>query len=144
MTLRPRAVEARLRRLHQVAGRLRRYRARGAEALRQDEDLQWLVERGLHLGCEIVLDVGNHVLASAFSRTPETYEQILDALAAENVLSAALRAELKGLGGFRNVLVHDYLDVDPDRVLATLERAPERFESFAAEIHRWLATRDRD
>lgn len=143
MTLRPRAIEARLRRLHQVVGRLRRYRERGAEQLRSDEDLQWLVERGLHLGCEIVLDVGNHVLASAFSRAPDTYEQILDALAAEGVLSAAVRAELTGLGGFRNVLVHDYLDVDLDRVIAALARAPERFESFAADIHRWLAARER-
>jgi uncharacterized protein YutE (UPF0331/DUF86 family) len=99
------------------------------------------VERGLHLGCEIALDVGNHVLAGAFSRTPETYEQILDALAAEAVLSAGLRAELTGLGGFRNVLVHDYLDVDPERVIAALARVPERFETFAAELHRWLATR---
>lgn len=142
MTLRPRAIEARLRRLHQVIGRLRRYRERGADDLRKDEDLQWLVERGLHLGCEILLDVGNHVLAGAFSRTPETYEQILDALAAEGVLSAPVRAELKGLGGFRNVLVHDYLDIDPDRVIAALARAPERFESFAADIHRWLAARE--
>ncbi len=141
MTLRPRAIEARLRRLQQVVRRLRRYRDRGADLLRSDEDLQWLVERGLHLGCEIVLDVSNHVLAGAFSRTPETYEQILDGLAAEAVLSAGLRAELKGLGGFRNVLVHDYLDVDPERVIAALARAPERFEAFAAEVHRWLATR---
>lgn len=142
MTLRPRAIEARLRRLHQVAGRLRRYRDRGADQLRNDEDLQWLVERGLQLGCEIVLDVGNHLLASAFSRTPETYEQILDGLAKEGVLSGALRAELKGVGGFRNVLVHGYLDVDTERIISALDRAPERFESFAAEIHRWLAARE--
>lgn len=141
MTLRPRAIEARLRRLQQVVRRLRRYRDRGADQLRTDEDLQWLVERGLHLGCEIVLDVGNHVLAGAFSRTPETYEQILDALATEGVLGAGARAELKGLGGFRNVLVHDYLDIDPERVIAALARAPERFEAFAVEVHRWLATR---
>jgi uncharacterized protein YutE (UPF0331/DUF86 family) len=89
-----------------------------------------------------VLDVGNHLLAGAFSRTPETYEQILDALTTEGVLSAALRAELKGLGGFRNVLVHGYLDVDIERVIRALDRAPERFESFAAEIHRWLAARE--
>lgn len=141
MTLRPRAIEARLRRLQQVVRRLRRYRDRGADQLRTDEDLQWLVERGLHLGCEIVLDVGNHVLAGAFSRTPETYEQILDGLATEGVLGAGARAELKGLGGFRNVLVHDYLDIDPERVIAALASAPERFEAFAVEVHRWLATR---
>ena len=81
------------------------------------------------------------MLAGAFSRTPETYEQILDALATEGVLGGGVRAELKGLGGLRNVLVHDYLDIDPERVIAALARAPERFEAFAVEVHRWLATR---
>ena len=141
MTLRPPAIEARLRRLREVCRRLRQYRERGAERIREDEDLQWLVERGLQLGCEVVLDVGNHVLAGAFGRTAETYEQILDGLAAERVLTDEVRAELRGLGGFRNVLVHGYLDIDVERVVTALAQAPERFERFAVEVHRWLSSR---
>lgn len=143
MTLRHAAVEARLRRLHQITRRLRRFRTRGADQIRQDEDLQWLVERGLHLGCEIVLDVGNHVLVGVFARPSEQYEEILTGLAAEGVISPELRAELAGLGGFRNVLVHDYLDIDVDRVIAALEQAPERFDRFAQELHDWIARRER-
>jgi uncharacterized protein YutE (UPF0331/DUF86 family) len=138
VTLRRPAVEARLRRLHAVSRRLRRYRAEGAERIRADEDLQWLVERGLQLGCEIVLDVGNHVLVGAFSRPSESYEEILTGLAVEGVIGADLRAGLTGLGGFRNVLVHGYLDLDLDRVVQILEHAPERFERFARELHDWL------
>lgn len=141
MTLRQPAVDARLRRLHVVIRRLRRYRDRGPDAIRADEDLQWLVERGLQLGCEIVLDVGNHVLVGAFQRPSERYEEILTGLAAEGVITAELRAELSGLGGFRNVLVHGYMDVDLERVLNTLDDAPERFERFARELHEWLARR---
>ncbi len=139
MTLRPRALEARLRRLTQVTRRLRRYRDRGPDQLAQDEELQWLVERGLQLGCEIVLDTANHILAGAFGRSTETYEQLLDSLAAEGVVSTELRADLRGLGGFRNVLVHGYLEIDPARVTAALEKAPEQFERFATELHAWLS-----
>jgi uncharacterized protein YutE (UPF0331/DUF86 family) len=57
------------------------------------------------------------------------------------VLSTELRAAMKGLGGFRNVLVHDYLGIDPERVREGLVKAPEHFERFAGEVHRWLATR---
>ena len=141
MMLRARALEARLRRLREVTRRLRRYRERGMDRLARDEDLAWLVERGLQLGCEIVLDTANHILAGAFGRCAETYEQMLDALAAEAVLSPELRSDLRGLGGFRNVLVHDYLELDPARVTAALERAPEQFERFAREVHAWLARR---
>jgi uncharacterized protein YutE (UPF0331/DUF86 family) len=141
VTLRPRSVEGRLRRLQHVVRRLRHYRALARADIEGNQDLEWALERGLHLGCEILLDVGNHVLAGAFGRTADSYEEILSALADEGVLSAALRQALTGLGGFRNVLVHDYLDLDMDRVFDVLQRAPEQFEAFAAELHAWLARR---
>lgn len=140
MTLRRQALEARLRRLQSVIRRLRKLQAIPLDRFRQDEDLQWLAERGLHLGCEIVLDVGNHLLSGAFGRPSETYEQILTGLGREGVLSADLVEEVGGLGGFRNVLVHAYLELDPERVWTILQRAPERFERFAREVAAWLAT----
>lgn len=63
---------------------------------------------------------------------------------AEGVRSEALLDEVGGLGSFRNVLVHGYLDLDHDRVYSILERAPERFEAFAREVFAWLERRPRD
>jgi uncharacterized protein YutE (UPF0331/DUF86 family) len=106
LTLRRQAVEAQLRRLQDVIRRLRKLCESSLEQFRADENIQWLAERGLHLGCEIVLDVGNHVLSGAFGRPSKSYEQILVGLGRERVLSAALVEEIGGLGRFRNVLVH--------------------------------------
>jgi uncharacterized protein YutE (UPF0331/DUF86 family) len=139
VTLRKPAVEARLLRLQNVIRRLRKLREVPVARFREDEDAQWLAERGLHLGCEIVLDVGAHVLRNGFGRSAETYEQILSGLGREGVLSAPLVEEVGGLGGFRNILVHAYLDLDPERVWEILQRAPDRFERFAREITQWLA-----
>jgi uncharacterized protein YutE (UPF0331/DUF86 family) len=58
------------------------------------------------------------------------------------VIGPDLRADLTGLGGFRNVLVHGYLDLDLDRVVEILEDAPERFERFARELHDWLGRQE--
>jgi uncharacterized protein YutE (UPF0331/DUF86 family) len=138
LTLRREAIEARLRRLADVIRRLRRFREAPRERFLADEDLQWLVERGLHLGCEIVLDVGNHILAGALGRPADTYEQILARLGAEGVLSKELLDEVGGLGAFRNVLVHAYMNIDAARVYEALARAPERFERFSTEILAWL------
>lgn len=46
---------------------------------------------------------------------------------------------MAGLGGFRNVLVHGYLDIDSARVLDAHERAPNLFSEFRVEIERWVA-----
>jgi uncharacterized protein YutE (UPF0331/DUF86 family) len=108
------------------------------DRFRSDEDQQWLVERGLQLACEIALDSGNHVLAGAFGQPAETYPDVVTGLVRVAVLDPQLAADLAGLGGFRNLLVHGYLDLDPDRVWAVLETAPERFEAFAGAILRWL------
>jgi uncharacterized protein YutE (UPF0331/DUF86 family) len=51
-----------------------------------------------------------------------------------------LQRRLKGLGGFRNVLVHGYLRIDPARVEAALQRAPADFRDFARSVRRWLAS----
>jgi uncharacterized protein YutE (UPF0331/DUF86 family) len=48
------------------------------------------------------------------------------------------RERLKGLGGFRNILVHDYLRLDPDLVATKLTRAPQDFSEFALAVRRWL------
>ena len=43
-----------------------------------------------------------------------------------------------GSSGFRNILVHGYLKVDPQRVEAYLAAAPDRFSEFSRDIRQWL------
>jgi uncharacterized protein YutE (UPF0331/DUF86 family) len=66
------------------------------------------------------------------------YEDIIARLGEHGVIDAALRGRLKGLGDFRNILVHGYLRVDPERVVEYLERAPADFTDFALAVRRWL------
>jgi uncharacterized protein YutE (UPF0331/DUF86 family) len=48
------------------------------------------------------------------ARGATEYDGIVKGLAARGVVSAALGKQLQGLGGFRNILVHGYLGIDPD------------------------------
>jgi uncharacterized protein YutE (UPF0331/DUF86 family) len=90
-----------------------------------------------------VLDGGAHRLSGAFGRPAETYELILSGLGREGVLSAALVEEVGGLAGFRNIRVLAYLDLDPERVWAVLQNAPDRFEQFGREVVAWPADASR-
>ncbi len=47
-------------------------------------------------------------------------------------------SELRGLGGFRNVLVHGYLEIDERRVYRSLHEELAGFDDFATEIERFL------
>jgi uncharacterized protein YutE (UPF0331/DUF86 family) len=138
VVLRPDAVRSRLLRLEEILSRLAEIRGLGAAALGASVRDEWAAERGLQLGAEIVLDIGNHILSAHFGVSAADYEDIVAQLGTTGVIDGALRERLRGLGGFRNVLVHGYMRVDAARVREMLERAPQDFSDFAAAIRNWL------
>ncbi|MBC7080599.1 MAG: DUF86 domain-containing protein, partial [Methanothrix sp.] len=65
----------------------------------------------------------------------------IERLREKDVISAGLHAELRGLGGFRNVLVHGYAKLDPELVYGHYRKALRTFPRFIGEIERWLSRR---
>lgn len=138
MTLRPQVVRERLRKLGEVVENLRRVRDVEREEFVASFRHYWLAERGLHLAAEAVFDIGNHVLSGHFNVHATDYENVLQRLAEQGVLSEELREAMRGLGGFRNVLVHAYLEVDEARVYDALQEELPVFDRFAEEIVAFL------
>ncbi|HLK12294.1 MAG TPA: DUF86 domain-containing protein [Candidatus Binatia bacterium] len=141
MVLRVEALRERLAKLEEVVSRLREVAGVTREDFLRDYRRQWLAERGLELAAQAVLDIGNHILAGQFGESATEYEGIVRSLAARHVVSAALGKQLQGLGGFRNILVHGYLGIDPEKVYAALQRSARDFTDFEAEILAWLERR---
>lgn len=139
MVLRPEAIRERLLKLEEVISRLEELGRLEPHALQKNFRDAWAAERGLQLGAEIIFDVGNHILSAHFGISAEDYEDIIARLGASGVLDGATRDRLKGLGGFRNILVHGYLRVEPDRVAEFLKTGPARFSEFARAVRDWLA-----
>lgn len=137
MVLRPEAVRERLLRLEEVLSHLEELQREGIDP-RGDFRQAWLAERGLQLAAEIALDVGNHILSAHFGVSASDYEDVLTQLARCGVIDPELRERFRGLGGFRNLLVHGYLRLDPNRVAEVLADAPERFSALARAIRAWL------
>ena len=140
MVLRPEAIRDRLAKLEEVISRLESLRDIERDVFRSDFRNMWLAERGLELGAQSILDIGNHILAGHFGESAREYEEILGRLGARQVLSAGLTSRLRGLGGFRNILVHGYLTIDQDKVFDALRRSGQDFTDFQAEILEWLSS----
>lgn len=138
MVLKREVVERRLEELDVILEELAKHRGVDPEAYARDLGLQWKVERGLLAAAGVVFDVADHILAGHFGEQAETYEESLSLLRDRDVLSPSLYDRTKGLGGFRNVLVHRYLDIDPNEVLSHLDRAFDVLPAFAREVMDWL------
>jgi uncharacterized protein YutE (UPF0331/DUF86 family) len=140
----PGRLDARVVRRHLSARRgalrnLRAHQGRSAAELATNADLRWIVERGLQLAAQNVLDVATHVSAARGQDAPDYASAILG-LGDGAVLTPAAARSLRDLAGFRNVLVHGYLDVDlqvqvVEEVLGT---RLDELEAFADSVQRWL------
>lgn len=121
MTVRPAVVLARLAHLGEVMVQLQRLRALSA-AERTDPLRELAAERALHVAIEAVLDVGHHLLAGRGHPIPATYREVVPALVLHGILATELGARLEGMAGMRNILVHDYVHVDPTQVWAVVDQ----------------------
>jgi len=138
MVLRKESVIERLKKLETIIANLDQKNISDLEQYSQDLDLQWYIERGLEVGSSIIFDIGNHILAGYFKISVEEYEQIIKQLQDKKVISEELYENLRGLGGFRNILVHNYLSLDHELVFGHYQKALVIFPRFIAEVYTWL------
>jgi uncharacterized protein YutE (UPF0331/DUF86 family) len=140
MVFREESILERLKKLEEILDQLKDKEGIKLEEYRRDRDVQWIIERGCEVGSAAILDIGNHILAGVYQTPAEEYEQILEKLQERRVISESLYRELRGLGGFRNILVHGYLVLNPELVFAHYQKALASFPRFVVEIENWLET----
>lgn len=124
--------------LREALTNLRRHANSSAAELRANADLRWTVERGLQLCVQNALDIASHLIAARGLDAPE-YATAIDRLAEIGVVSAAFAAALRPLAGFRNVLVHGYLQVDLAVVERVLKEKLTDLDQFASQVETYLA-----
>lgn len=138
MVIRPEAIRGRLKKLREMLAKLEKIKARGEGAYMSDELLQSAAERGLQIAAQCVMDIGNHIIAEMSLPLPGDNEEIAVTLQEAGVISAELAARLAGLGGFRNILVYDYMSVDQGRIFHEHLQRLDDLRDFAAEIVQFL------
>lgn len=84
------------------------------------------------------LDIATHLAAAAGLDAPD-YATAIDRLAELSVLSGEFASRLRPIAGFRNVLVHGYLQVDLDIVQRVMRESLQDLEDFARHVEAYLA-----
>lgn len=86
---------------------------------------------------EACVDIAHHVCASEGWGPPATNADAFRVLARHDMVPAALANSLAHAVGFRNVLVHDYVDVD-ERIVDERLTDVADLESFLRMVAAWL------
>ena len=140
MTLRPETVRERLAFVRRNLALLTRTASVPRAEFLGDLEKQWAVAYGLQVTAQSLLDASAHILTAALGEAPRDYGEIVALLARHGILDATLAGQLRGLGGFRNVLVHEYAEVDFALVHARLAHLGDLLD-LAAALERWLEVR---
>lgn len=91
------------------------------------------IERSLEVLLEAVIDTGRLVIAIKQLPRATTNTEVFDILGKNNIISKPLVESIRGIGGMRNVLIHDYIDIDYEKIYNVLNRLTE-IQQFAEEI----------
>jgi uncharacterized protein YutE (UPF0331/DUF86 family) len=99
-----------------------------------DEMVLAVAERNLQVAIQAVLDICNHAVADMKLEVPDEEKQAFQILASRKLIPKRLAETLTLMTGMRNVLVHDYLEVDHVRLYAILKNNLGDFEKLIKSV----------
>ena len=95
-------------------------------------------ERFLHLTIEAFLDMGNHVIADDGLGVVNWYSDIPKIFLEKSLISPQLSERWTRMIGFRNTLVHEYIDIDRNIVFNVLQNDLGDFEKLRRIFAQYL------
>ena len=99
-----------------------------------DDSIQTYVERKLQLAIQVCMDIGNYLIGQLGLAVPDEPENVFAVLGREGILDRELARRMVGMVRFRNILVHDYLDIDSQIVYHNLTDELGDFDQFSQEV----------
>lgn len=101
---------------------------------------QWQICHGLQLSIQILIDIGNHILAGLKVNQVEDYADIIERLGEINIIPLEFAKSIRGMAGLRNLLVHEYARLDLTKIYSILQSNLSDFHRYMEHIKKYLET----
>lgn len=110
----------------------------GQENWLESDVTKLALERIGHNVMELMMDVGNLMIDGFIMRDPGSYEDIIDILVDEKVITAEMDAPLKAVVGLRKMLVREFIQVDDEEVVKVLTGSLYALKQFSDKVQSYL------
>jgi|SRR3990172_4278768 len=91
-------------------------------------------ERLLQISVEIVIDICHLFVTGLKLGLPAEEDDIFEKIERAGLISEPLKQTLKEMKGFRNILVHEYSEIDDKKVFQAVKTRLGDFDAFKREI----------
>jgi len=129
--LRIKSVEEKLKKLREIIDKLEELKKISYDQFINESIYPDATMRNLQVGVEAVVDIGTHMLSEIFQVKVSEYKEAIQRLGETGVVPRQFAKENADMAKFRNLLVHEYGDIDIAKVYAYLQKAPDIFRQFA-------------
>ena len=120
--------------------KLEPFKDKSKEEFCQDEYLKDIVERNLEVAIQSCIDIANRIISLDELEKPKDYYGSITRLGEENILPYDFAKIFASIAGFRNILIHEYLEIDWDEVYENLQNIGQFYE-FMDYIKKWIIQR---
>lgn len=139
--LNPTVIHQKFKQLDDYAKILEELRRIPRAAFLRDYHHYGLAEHYLQLSIEVVHDVARYTLRQLDTPIPEEAADLLPRLAERRVVTTAFAKRHAPMAKYRNLLVHQYADVDHAKTYTYLQKHLSAFRDFQKYVARFLAGR---
>lgn len=95
---------------------------------------QLIVERLLQLMVEAATDINKYLLVQLYQISPTTNFDSFSKAGSQGIITQDLAAKLAQSVGMRNILVHQYKDIDSRIVFSAIPKALEQYRLYVQQI----------
>lgn len=96
------------------------------------------LERITHIILEAVLDVGNSMIDGFIMRDPGSYDDIIDIMEDEKVISPQMGTSLRELISYRKMVVQQYTHVNHEQLITVFRKYIAELEQFPGSVRDYL------
>ena len=91
----------------------------------------------MYLAAQAAIDLAEAVISFKKFRKPTTLRESFDILQEEKIITINLAEKMGRMAGFRNIIAHDYVDIDYDKVYDILQNRLIDIEEFLEVVNKF-------
>ena len=96
------------------------------------------LERIAHVMMDCILDVGNALIDGFMMRDPGSYEDIVDILLDEKVITKEMEEQFKQILPLRRMIVQEYLTIDHEQIYQVLHKNLPAVAAYPQAVRKYL------
>jgi uncharacterized protein YutE (UPF0331/DUF86 family) len=118
--------------------KLKRFKTMTLIQYLDDSDSQIISERLLEVIIQTSIDINKHLLTQGYQINSSTYKESFYQLGDYEIIPRQLAEELSNAASLRNVLAHEYLNIDYSKLFTSIQKVLLLYPLYIKHITQYL------